>query len=79
MLVLAFAHPYFPGKSDIRAENQTVGLYVDNSMSMENEADGQSLLDHAKKAAIDAYIAAVQPADEENVLTQKYIALYNSV
>ncbi len=66
MLVLAFAHPYFPGKSDISSGKQTVGFYVDNSMSMENEADGQSLLDHAKKTAIEA--VAQYPPDTRFIL-----------
>lgn len=53
MLVLAFAHPFIPGKTDSQTTNQTIGLYLDNSLSMENEADGQSLFDHAKRAAIE--------------------------
>ncbi len=52
MLVLAFAHPVFPGKSDSQGASQTVGIYLDNSQSMENEADGQSLFNHAKRYAI---------------------------
>jgi len=52
MLVLAFAHPYFPGKTAPISSQQSVGIYIDNSLSMENEADGQSLLDHAKEAAL---------------------------
>jgi hypothetical protein len=52
-LVLAFSHPYFPGKKEFQQSGQTVGIYIDNSLSMENEADGQTLFDHAKKAAIE--------------------------
>jgi len=52
-LVLAFAHPYFPGKRLYQESGQTVGIYIDNSPSMENEADGQSIFDRAKRTAID--------------------------
>jgi hypothetical protein len=51
-LVLAFAQPYLPYSSAI-PDNSTkvVGIYIDNSFSMEAQNKNGSLLDEAKKKA----------------------------
>lgn len=51
-LVLAFAQPYIPGVTSVK-QTQGLVLYIDNSMSMSNiNADG-TLLEQAKKVAIE--------------------------
>jgi hypothetical protein len=53
-LVLAFAQPFIP-TSDTNSSNQNnvVGLYIDNSFSMEGTNDNGSLLNDAKIKAIE--------------------------
>lgn len=51
-LVLAFARPYFPSAGAIDAKlNTVVGIYIDNSYSMEAVNKEGSLLDEAKRRA----------------------------
>lgn len=53
-LVLAFARPYFPtGKNVQQSENELVMLYLDNSVSMQMAGVEGSLLDDARKSALE--------------------------
>ena len=70
MLVLAFAHPYFPDETNFDGRTQTVGIYIDNSLSMQNEIGGQSQFDHARSAA--AALVDELPSDT------RYYLLHNS-
>ena len=50
-LVLAFAQPYLPSNSSSANIHNTVGIYIDNSFSMESVGENASLLDEAKLKA----------------------------
>jgi len=51
-LVLAFAQPFLPvGNANSKAISNLVSVYLDNSYSMQNEADGKRLFDLAKSYA----------------------------
>ena len=53
-LVLAFAQPFIPvSDSTIVDQNNVVGIYVDNSFSMESIGENGSLLNEAKNKAIE--------------------------
>lgn len=51
MLVLAFARPVIPaeGSASTQAGGTKVSIYLDNSYSLQNERDGQRLLDAGKQ------------------------------
>lgn len=51
-LVFAFAQPFFPAKNQISTpKNKIVGVYIDNSFSMESTGELGALLDEAKLKA----------------------------
>jgi hypothetical protein len=51
-LVLAFAQPFFPSDNQlIPNEQQLIGIYIDNSKSMQSQGDGASLFDEARQMA----------------------------
>jgi len=53
-LVFAFAQPFIPtGNDDVTNQNNIVGVYVDNSFSMESTGENGSLLDEAKLKAVE--------------------------
>ncbi len=53
-LVLAFAQPYIPGSnSDTAKGNRIVSVYIDNSFSMEAEGKNGSLLETARRKAVE--------------------------
>ena len=53
-LVFAFAQPYIPASdSDAANQNNVVGIYIDNSFSMESVGENGSLLNEAKTKAVD--------------------------
>jgi hypothetical protein len=53
-LVFAFAQPFIPvSETDIANQNNIVGIYIDNSFSMESKGENGSLLDEAKAKAVD--------------------------
>jgi len=57
-LVFAFAQPFIPLNSGISEANQTVCIYIDNSLSMQNETQEGIALEIAKSRAhniLDAY------------------------
>ncbi len=51
-LVFAFAQPYIPIENQqVNGEDEVVGIYLDNSFSMENEGSEGPLFEEAKKKA----------------------------
>tara|TARA_B100000809_G_scaffold263531_1_gene317003 strand:- start:4017 stop:6047 length:2031 start_codon:yes stop_codon:yes gene_type:complete len=53
-LVLAFAQPFIPvSDTAIADQNNVVGIYIDNSFSMESSGENRSLLNEAKNKAIE--------------------------
>ncbi|PCJ00430.1 MAG: hypothetical protein COB15_02675 [Flavobacteriales bacterium] len=53
-LVFAFAQPFVPSsKNDAANQNNVVGIYIDNSFSMESTGENGSLLNEAKIKAIE--------------------------
>lgn len=60
-LVLAFADPRIPGKSDVSAQAPAIAIYVDNSFSMENQGENGKLLSTARQKAYE--IAESYPSE----------------
>ena len=53
-LVFAFAFPYKPEKQlNVSAENNVVGVYIDNSMSMKGQSQRTTMLEDARQSARD--------------------------
>ncbi|MFL5762921.1 MAG: vWA domain-containing protein [Bacteroidia bacterium] len=71
-LVLAFAQPYFPleNKKVIVGE-KAVSIFVDNSFSMEAVNKNGTLLDEAKKKALEI-LSAYKPTDRFQLLTNDF-------
>ena len=51
-LVVAFAQPYIPVENEIQLGDATIGVYIDNSHSMDTKGENGYLLDLAKEQAI---------------------------
>jgi len=75
-LVLAFAQPFFSkGSKDIR---NNVGIYIDNSLSMENQPYSEiTALEEAKQLAI-AWVEDQATTQGINLVTNDYIQSYQS-
>lgn len=72
-LVLAFAQPYFPTDSAENANlKNSVSIFVDNSFSMQGEAESGEMLEVAKNRAIDIS-GAFSNQDEFQLLTQDFL------
>jgi len=52
-LVLAFAQPFIPSANSATNVNNVVGIYIDNSFSMESVGENGSLLSEAKTKAVE--------------------------
>lgn len=66
-LVVAFAQPYIPGKSDVgMVKEELVGIYLDNSFSSEAESRNGKILDVAKNRISE--IVDIYKADTKYVL-----------
>ncbi len=53
-IVFAFAQPFIPvSDNDVANQNNIVGIYIDNSFSMESKGENGSLLNEAKTKAVD--------------------------
>jgi len=70
-LVLAFAQPFIPRSSEVKAGEKSVSVFVDNSFSMAALSKDAPLLELAKKRARDI-VAAYGPADRFQVLTNDF-------
>lgn len=71
-LVLAFAQPYVPSANGTaKAGQRAVGLYIDDSWSMDGQNARGRLLDQARTGAQDA-VMAYSPTDRFQVLTNRF-------
>jgi len=70
-LVFAFAQPYIPQGENIKTGNSAVSVFVDNSFSMNAEADGVPLVDIAKEKARQVINAYTQE-DRFQILTHDF-------
>jgi hypothetical protein len=71
-LIFAFAQPYIPlSTTDLVSEYKTVGIYIDNSFSMDaNNGEGR-LLDLAKNKAIEI-VSGYSASDKFQLLTNDF-------
>jgi hypothetical protein len=71
-LVFAFAQPFIPiNKEGNGNQNNVVGIYIDNSFSMESTGEDGSLLDEAKAKAINV-VGSFRATDKFTLLTNDY-------
>ena len=71
-LVFAFAQPYLPAnKKQLITGDKVISIYIDNSFSMEAVSDEGTLLDEAKKKALEI-ISAYEPNDRFQILTNDF-------
>jgi len=78
-LVLAFAQPFIPGnKANISGGTKNVGIYIDNSFSMDAVGKNGSLLETAKRKAREI-ANAYQPADHFQLLTNDFEARHQRI
>ncbi len=71
-LVFAFAQPYIPIKNSIVKEgSKAVSIYIDNSFSMESIGKNGTLLDEAKKDALDV-LKSFSSTDKFQLLTNDF-------
>lgn len=69
-LVLAFAQPFFHSNKNLRKENQAISIYIDNSWSMNADAEDGSLIQVAKGKAKDI-ILSYSDNDRFQILTNE--------
>ncbi|MCO6501234.1 MAG: BatA domain-containing protein [Vicingus serpentipes] len=72
-LVFAFAQPYLPSITNNITQNNAVGLYIDNSFSMESTGENGTLLDEAKEKAL-TIVNAYLPTDKFTLITNQFSA-----
>lgn len=71
-LVLAFAQPYIPlSNTEINFKQKAISVYIDNSFSMEAVTKSGTLLDEAKKQAVEV-VSAYKPTDEFQLLSNDF-------
>lgn len=73
-LVFAFAQPYIPLTKVAQVSNEeAISIFIDNSFSMDAQGKAGSLLEQAKKTAVEV-LAAYKPADRFQLLTNDFEA-----
>lgn len=72
-LVLAFAQPFIPSANSATNVNNVVGIYIDNSFSMESVGENGSLLSEAKTKAVEL-IKSYAKTDKFVVCDNKFAA-----
>ena len=71
-LVLAFAFPYKPEKQlNVSAENNVVGVYIDNSMSMKGQSQRTTMLEDARQSARDL-VHKLSPSSRYLLMTNSF-------
>ena len=71
-LVLAFAFPYKPEKQlNVNAENNLVGIYIDNSMSMKGQSERTTLIEDARQSARDL-VHKLNPSNRYLLMTNSF-------
>jgi hypothetical protein len=75
-LVFAFAQPFIKGDEEERAGRRHVGIYIDNSFSMQALGQDVSILDIARKRAVQI-ISAFEESDRFLITTNDPIGRYD--
>ena len=71
-LVLAFAFPYKPEKQlNVNTENNLVGIYIDNSMSMKGQSQRTTMLEDARQSARDL-VHQLSPSSRYLLMTNSF-------
>lgn len=71
-LVFAFAFPYFSEKSlNVDADNNLVGIYIDNSMSMKTQSSRLTLMADARESA-SKLVGRLSPSNRYVLLTNSF-------
>ena len=71
-LVLAFAFPYRPEKQlNVNTEDNLIGVYVDNSMSMKGQSQRTTLLEDARQSARDL-VHKLNPSNRYLLMTNSF-------
>jgi hypothetical protein len=71
-LVLAFAFPYRPEKQlNVNAEDNLVGIYIDNSMSMKGQSERTTLIEDARQSARDL-VHKLNPSNRYLLMTNSF-------
>ena len=71
-LVLAFAFPYKPEKQlNVNAEDNLVGIYIDNSMSMKGQSQRTTLIEDARQSARDL-VHKLNPSNRYLLMTNSF-------
>ena len=71
-LVLAFAFPYKPEKQlNVNAENNIVGIYIDNSMSMKGQSERTTMIEDARQSVRDL-VHKLSPSNRYLLMTNSF-------
>ena len=71
-LVLAFAFPYKPEKQlNVNSDNNLVGIYIDNSMSMKGQSQRTTLIEDARQSARDL-VHKLSPSSRYLLMTNSF-------
>ena len=71
-LVLAFAFPYRPEKQiNVNAEDNLVGVYIDNSMSMKGQSQRTTMMEDARQSARDL-VHQLNPSNRYLLMTNSF-------
>ena len=71
-LVLAFAFPYHPEKQlNVNSENNLVGIYIDNSMSMKGQSQRTTMIEDARQSARDL-VHKLNPSNRYLLMTNSF-------
>ncbi|HPH81290.1 MAG TPA: BatA domain-containing protein, partial [Flavobacteriales bacterium] len=70
-LVFAFAQPVIPSSAKQRTGSRAISIYIDNSFSLDAQAESGSLLELARKHALDI-VRSYKPADRFQLLTNDF-------
>jgi len=70
-LITAFAQPYIPASKKTVSGAKSISIYIDNSFSMDAQGESSSLLELAKKHALEI-ASSYKPADKFQLLTNDF-------
>ncbi|MFM2284636.1 MAG: hypothetical protein RLZZ543_133 [Bacteroidota bacterium] len=70
-LVIAFAQPFIPTSAKQRTGTRAISIYIDNSFSLDAQAESGSLIELARKHAQDI-VRSYKPSDRFQLLTNDF-------
>ena len=70
-LIAAFAQPFIPASKKTVSGAKTISIYIDNSFSMDAQGESGSLLELAKKHALEI-ASSYKPSDKFQLLTNDF-------